>query len=98
MKFARSVWKVLVAIKDGLVLLLLLLFFAGLYGLLALRPTPGSVQTGALYIALNGPAARRPSPCRSVILSARWKRRRVMPASRRSCSISKALAAAARLR
>lgn len=55
MKFARSVWKILVAIKDGLVLLLLLLFFAGLYGLLTLRPTPGSVQTGALYIALNGP-------------------------------------------
>jgi len=55
MKFARSVWKILVAIKDGLVLLLLLLFFAGLYGLLTLRPTPGLVQTGALYIALNGP-------------------------------------------
>ena len=30
MKFARSVWKILVAIKDGLVLLLLLLFFGGL--------------------------------------------------------------------
>lgn len=55
MKFARSVWKILVAIKDGLVLLLLLLFFAGLYGLLTLRPAPGSVQTGALYVALEGP-------------------------------------------
>ncbi len=55
MKFARSVWKILIAIKDGLVLLLLLLFFGGLYALLALRPVPGSVQPGALYLALEGP-------------------------------------------
>jgi protease IV len=55
MKFARSVWKILVAIKDGLVLLLLLLFFGGLYALLTLRPTPGTVQAGALYLALEGP-------------------------------------------
>lgn len=55
MKFARSVWKILVAIKDGLVLLLLLLFFGGLYALLTLRPAPASVQPGALYIALDGP-------------------------------------------
>lgn len=55
MKFARSVWKILVAIKDGLVLLLLLLFFGGLYALLALRPAPGRVEAGALYIALEGP-------------------------------------------
>lgn len=54
MKFARSVWKILVAIKDGLVLLLLLAFFGGLYGLLSLRPVPGTVQAGALYIALEG--------------------------------------------
>ncbi|WP_298166919.1 signal peptide peptidase SppA [Novosphingobium sp.] len=55
MKFARSVWKILVAIKDGLVLLLLLLFFGALYALLTLRPTPGAVQSGALYLALEGP-------------------------------------------
>ena len=55
MKFARSVWKILVAIKDGLVLLLLLLFFAGLYALLTLRPTAGAVEPGALFIALEGP-------------------------------------------
>jgi protease-4 len=54
MKFARSVWKILVAIKDGLVLLLLLAFFGGLYGLLSLRPVPSTVQAGALYIALEG--------------------------------------------
>ncbi|MFM9937696.1 MAG: signal peptide peptidase SppA [Novosphingobium sp.] len=55
MKFARLVWKILVAIKDGLVLLLLLLFFGGLYAALTLRPAPGMVQAGALYIPLDGP-------------------------------------------
>ncbi len=59
MKFARSVWKILVAIKDGLVLLLLLLFFGGLYTLLTFRPVAGGaqngVQDGALYLPLDGP-------------------------------------------
>jgi len=55
MKFARLVWKILVAIKDGLVLLLLLLFFAGLYTLLTLRPAPNMVRGGALYVALDAP-------------------------------------------
>ncbi|WP_295531543.1 signal peptide peptidase SppA [Novosphingobium sp. Chol11] len=55
MKFARTVWKILVAIKDGLVLLLLLLFFGALYTVLTLRPSPGVVQGGALYLPLDGP-------------------------------------------
>lgn len=54
MSFARSVWKILVAIKDGLVLLFLLLFFAGLYAVLAMRPAPGMVREGALYLPLEG--------------------------------------------
>ncbi len=54
MSFARSVWKILVAIKDGLVLLFLLLFFAALYVALTARPTPGMVRDGALYLALDG--------------------------------------------
>ena len=55
MKFARMVWKTLVAIKDGLVLLFLLLFFGGLFAALTFRPSPGAVQEGALYLALDGP-------------------------------------------
>ncbi|MEO0031174.1 MAG: signal peptide peptidase SppA [Pseudomonadota bacterium] len=55
MSFARSVWKILVAIKDGLVLLLLLLFFWAVYAVLTLRPAPGMVRDGALYIPLDGP-------------------------------------------
>jgi len=54
MSFARSVWKILVAIKDGLVLLFLLLFFAALYAALSARPGPGKVREGALYLALDG--------------------------------------------
>ena len=54
MSFAKSVWKILVAIKDGLVLLFLLLFFAGLYTVLTLRPAPGMVREGALYLPLTG--------------------------------------------
>jgi len=55
MNFARSIWKILVAIKDGLVMLLLLLFFWALYALMTLRPAPGMVRDGALYLPIDGP-------------------------------------------
>ncbi|BEU99553.1 signal peptide peptidase SppA [Novosphingobium olei] len=55
MNFARSVWKILVAIKDGLVLVFLLLFFWALYAVLTMRPTAGMVRDGALYVTLDGP-------------------------------------------
>lgn len=55
MKFARAVWKILVAIKDGLVLVLLLLFFGGLSLALSMKPVAGHVQEGALAITLDGP-------------------------------------------
>lgn len=55
MNFARTVWKLLVAIKDGLVLLLLFLFFSALYAVLTLRPSPAAVHDGALYLPLDGP-------------------------------------------
>ncbi len=49
-----KVWKVLVGIKDGLVLLFMLLFFVALFGILSARPNPGEVREGALLIALDG--------------------------------------------
>lgn len=55
MKFARAVWKILVAIKDGLVLALLLLFFGALSLALSQRPVPGHVREGALAITLDAP-------------------------------------------
>ncbi|WP_379920518.1 signal peptide peptidase SppA [Erythrobacter sp. R86502] len=54
MSFVGKVWKVLVGIKDGLVLLFMLLFFVLLFGILSARPNPGQVREGALLIALEG--------------------------------------------
>lgn len=61
MKFARSAWKLLVAVKDALVLLFLLLFFWALYAVLTLRPAPGMVRDGALYLVLDGPVVEERS-------------------------------------
>ena len=55
MKFARAVWKILVGIKDAMVLALLILFFGGLSAALSMRPSPGHVVGGALEITLDGP-------------------------------------------
>ena len=60
MIFARKVWHVLVAIKDGLALLLLLLFFMLLFGALSSRPSTGHVRDGALLIKLNGAVVEEP--------------------------------------
>lgn len=54
MSFVGKVWKVLVGIKDGLVLLFMLLFFVALFGVLSARPHPGQVRDGALLIDLAG--------------------------------------------
>lgn len=62
MNFVRTIWKVLVAIKDGLVLLFMLLFFVVLFGALASRPSPGQVREGALEIDLAGFIVEEASP------------------------------------
>lgn len=54
MTFAGKVWKILVGIKDGLVLLLMLLFFWALFAILTTRPSPAMVREGALYLPLDG--------------------------------------------
>jgi protease IV len=54
MSFVGKVWKVLVGIKDGMVLLFMLLFFVALFGILSARPSPGQVRDGALLIDLGG--------------------------------------------
>lgn len=54
MSFVGKVWKILVGIKDGLVLMFMLLFFVALFGLLSARPNPGQVRDGALLIDLAG--------------------------------------------
>jgi protease-4 len=59
MKFVAAIWKLLVGIKDALVLLLLILFFGGLYGALSARPAP--VKDGVLDLELNGSLAEQPA-------------------------------------
>ncbi|GMM92433.1 signal peptide peptidase SppA [Qipengyuania sp. MTN3-11] len=54
MRFARGVWRLLVGIKDGLVLLFMLLFFAALFAVLTARPSPAQVREGALLLELDG--------------------------------------------
>jgi protease-4 len=61
MIFARKVWHLLVAVKDGLALLFLLLFFGLLYAALAMRPGPAQVHDGALLLRLNGAVVEEPA-------------------------------------
>ncbi len=59
MKFVRAVWKLLVGIKDALVLLLMLLFFGLIYAGLNARPAP--VKDGVLDLNLNGSVVEQPA-------------------------------------
>ena len=54
MSFARKVWHLIVAVKDGLSLVFLLLFFFAIYAVLTARPSPAAVREGALLLALDG--------------------------------------------
>ncbi|OBX18906.1 signal peptide peptidase SppA [Erythrobacter sp. QSSC1-22B] len=54
MKFAGRVWRLLVGLKDGLVLVFMLLFFTALFAVLTARPSPAEVRDGALVLALDG--------------------------------------------
>ena len=54
MSFVGKVWAILVGIKDGLVLVFMLLFFIALFGILSARPSAAKVRDGALLIELSG--------------------------------------------
>jgi protease-4 len=58
MKFVRAIWKLLVGIKDALVLLVMLLFFGLLYMGLSARPAP--VGEGVLDMSLKGSVVEQP--------------------------------------
>jgi protease IV len=59
MKFVRAIWKLLVGIKDALVLLLMIIFFGMLYAALSARPAP--VREGVLDLDLNGSVVEQPA-------------------------------------
>ena len=54
MSFLGKAWKIIVGIKDGLVLVFMLLFFVMLFSILSASPNPGQVREGALYIDMTG--------------------------------------------
>jgi protease IV len=59
-KLVRGAWKILVGIKDFLVLVLMLLFFAGLFAALSYRPNKAAISDGALVVALDGTLVEQP--------------------------------------
>ncbi len=61
MRFVGKAWRLLVGIKDGLVLILMLLFFGALYGALSVSPYKDSARQGALRLNLSGAIVEQPS-------------------------------------
>ena len=61
MQFARVSWKILVGLKDLLVLLFMLLFFAAIFAVLNSSPNPAMVRDGALLLKLDGVVSEQPS-------------------------------------
>ncbi|MCY7271719.1 MAG: signal peptide peptidase SppA [Sphingomonas bacterium] len=59
MRFVRAIWKVLVGVKDALVLIVMLMFFGGLYAALSSRPAP--ISDGVLVLDLKGTITEQPS-------------------------------------
>ena len=59
MRFARAIWRLLVGIKDALVLIFMLLFFGALYAALSVKPTP--IGKGVLALDLDGAVVEQPS-------------------------------------
>ena len=62
MTFARSIWRFLVGVKDALVLIFMLLFFAVLFMVLTARPNPAEVRSGALMLELDGVIVEERTP------------------------------------
>lgn len=61
MGLLRGAWRILVGVKDALVLLFLLLFFGLIYVALSARPMPTSIGDGALLLNLKGSIVEQPT-------------------------------------
>nr|WP_254684391.1 signal peptide peptidase SppA [Sphingomonas haloaromaticamans] len=61
MQLLRGLWKILVGVKDALVLLFMLIFFGGLYALLSATPKPATATSGALVLDLRGTLVEQPA-------------------------------------
>jgi len=60
MTFLGKAWRLLVGIKDALVLIAMLLFFGALYTFLSGSPNAGAVREGALLVTLDGTLVEQP--------------------------------------
>ena len=73
MRLVRAIWKLLVGVKDALVLLFMLLFFGGIYA--ALAAGPPAVKDGVLTMALNGSLVEQASkPSTTALLTGQGER------------------------
>ncbi|RYE01791.1 MAG: signal peptide peptidase SppA [Sphingomonadales bacterium] len=60
MKLVKGAWKILVGIKDFLVLVFMLLFFTALFAALSHKPNSAGVRDGALVVAFDGVLTEQP--------------------------------------
>jgi protease-4 len=61
MKLVRGLWKLLVGVKDVLVLLAMLIFFSVLFVALSVQPNSATPTSGALLVDLKGSLVEQPS-------------------------------------
>ncbi|SMF62891.1 signal peptide peptidase SppA [Allosphingosinicella indica] len=61
MRILGKVWRLLVGVKDGLVLVFMLLFFASLYAALTVKPYASSRSDGALLLDISGAIVEQPA-------------------------------------
>ncbi len=68
MRLVRAIWRLIVGVKDVLVLIFMLLFFGAIYVALSAGPPP--VRDGVLTLALTGTVVEQPSkPDATALLS-----------------------------
>ena len=61
MRLLGKAWRLLVGVKDAFVLILMLLFFGGLYAALSAAPSIGAGESGALLLDLGGRIVEQPA-------------------------------------
>ena len=61
MRLVRGAWKILVGIKDALVLIAMLLFFGLIFAALSARPNAATIHDGALVLDLDGSIVEQPA-------------------------------------
>jgi len=68
MKLVRGLWKLLVGIKDALVLIAMLVFFGALFMLLSVKPNAVVPGSGALVVDLTGTLVEQPAETNALSL------------------------------